>query len=60
MNLSCIIFESIKALQVKTCMLFNLDFYSNNILACFFFFFVIIDLYFLILAFIAQIFNHVA
>ena len=38
-------------------MLFNLDFANNNVLSCFFFFFLIIDLYFLIVAVIAQIFN---
>ena len=36
-------------------MLFNLDFANNTILSCFFFFFLIIDLYFLIPAVIAQI-----
>ena len=38
-------------------MLFNLDFASNTILSCFFFFFLIIDLYLLIYAAIAQIPN---
>ena len=41
-------------------MLFNLDFASNTILSCSFFFFLIIDLYFLIPAAIAQIFNPIA
>ena len=41
-------------------MIFNLYFASNTILSCFFFFFLIIDLYFLIPAAIAQIFNPVA
>ena len=41
-------------------MLFNLDFANNTILSCFFFFFLIIDLYFLIPAAIAQIFNPIA
>ena len=41
-------------------MLFNLDFANNTLLSCFFFFFLIIDLYFLIPAFIAQIFNPIA
>ena len=41
-------------------MLFHLDFANNTILSCFFFFFLIIDLYFLIRAAIAQIFNPVA
>ena len=38
----------------------NLDFANNRILSCFFFFFLIIDLYFLIQAVIAQIFNPIA
>ena len=41
-------------------MLFNLDFANNTILLCFFFFSLIIDLYFLIPAVIAQIFNPIA
>ena len=41
-------------------MLFNLDFASNTILPCFLFFFLIIGLYFLISAVIAQIFNPIA
>ena len=41
-------------------MLINLDFANNTILSCFFFFFLIIDLYFLISAVIAQIFNLIA
>ena len=44
---------------MKTFMLFNLDFVSNTILCCFSFFFLIIDLYFLITAAIAQIFNAI-
>ena len=40
--------------------LFNLDFASNTILLCFFYFFLIIELYFLIPAVIAQIFNPTA
>ena len=55
-----LIFESIKVLEIKTSMLFNLDFANNTILSCFFFFFLIIDLYFLIPAVIAQIFNPIA
>ena len=39
--------------------LFNLDFANDNILS-WFFFFLIIDLYFLIQAFITQIFNTIA
>ena len=38
----------------------NLDFANNTILSCFFFFFLIIDLYFLITATVAQIFNRIA
>ena len=41
-------------------MLFNLDFGNKAILSCFFFFFWIIDLYFLVSAVIAQIFNPFA
>ena len=41
-------------------MLFNLDFANNTVLSCFFFYFLIIDLYFLILAAITQIFNCIA
>ena len=41
-------------------MLFNLDYLNNTILPCFFFFFLIIDLYFLISAIIAHIFNPIA
>ena len=40
-------------------MLFNLEFSYNTILSCFFFFFLSIDLYFLIPAVIAQIFNPI-
>ena len=49
--------ELIGALQIKTSILFNLDFANNTILSWFFFFFLIIDLYFLIPAVIAQMFN---
>ena len=38
-------------------MLINLDFVANIILSCFFYFFLINDIYFLILAAIAQILN---
>ena len=41
-------------------MLFSLDFANNTILSCFFFFFLTIDLYFLISAAIAQIFDLIA
>ena len=59
-NLSWLITESIKALEIKTFILFNLDFANNTIWSCFFFFFSIIDFYFLIPAAIAQIFNPIA
>ena len=52
-------FESIKSLEIKTFMLFNLDF-ANDIILCFFLFFLFIDLYFLIPAFITQTFNPIA
>ena len=52
--------ESIKALEIEISLLFNLDFANNIILSGFFFFFLIIDLYFLIPAAIAQIFNCIA
>ena len=41
-------------------MLFNSNFAKNTILSYFFLFLLIIDLYFLIPAIIAQIFNHIA
>ena len=51
-------FESIKALEIKTSLQFNLDFANNTILLCLFFFFlIIINLYFLIPAVIAQTIN---
>ena len=55
-TLSWLKFGLFKALEIKTFMLFNLDFASNTILSCFYLFFLIIDLYFLI----AQIFNPIA
>ena len=54
------LYESNKALEIKTSVLFNLVFAHNFILSCFFFFFSIIDLYFLTTAVIAQIFNPTA
>ena len=50
----------IKALEVNTSMLCNLDFPNNTILSCFFFFFLIIDLYLLTPAAVEQIFNPIA
>ena len=58
MNSSQVIFESIKALEIKTSMIFNLGFANNTTLSCFFFF-LIIGLYCLILAVITQIFNPI-
>ena len=43
-----LIYESIKDLEIKTSMLFNLVFASNYILSCFFSFFLVIDLCILI------------
>ena len=54
-NLPCLIYELIKALEIRTLMVFNLAFPSNTILSCFFFFFFIIDLQFLITAVIIKI-----
>ena len=53
---SWLIFEWIKALEIETSIIFNLDFACNTILLCLFFFFLIIDLYFFISASIAQIY----
>ena len=50
----------IKALEIKTSVLFNLNFANNTVLSCLFFFFLIIELYFVIAAVIAQIFNPIA
>ena len=49
-------YESIKDLEIRNSIVFNLSFPNNTILLCFFFFFFIIDWYFLVLAVIAQIF----
>ena len=51
--------NQLRALGFKTSMVFNLDFVSNTILTLFFLFFLIIDLYFLIPAVIAQEFNPI-
>ena len=59
-NLPWLITESIKVLEIKTSILFNLDFASNTIELCFSFLFLIIDLWFLIPLVIAQIFNPIA
>ena len=55
-NSSWLIHESIKVLEIRTSIEFNVSFHNNTISSCFFFFLFIIDLYFLILAMIAQIF----
>ena len=52
--------EPSKSLEIKTSMLFNFAFAKNTYLSCFFFFFLIIDLYFLITAVTANIFNPIA
>ena len=49
-------YELTKDLEIKTSIVSNLVFPKNAIWSCFFFF-LIIDIYFLILAAIAQIFN---
>ena len=51
--------ESIKALEIKTSMLFNLVFTNNNTLSCFFLSSLFIDLYFLISAAITKSFNPI-
>ena len=48
----------IKALEIKTSVLFNLDFAKNTVLSCFFS--LIINLYFLIPVVTAQMFNLIA
>ena len=53
-------FESVKALEIKTAMIFNLGFVNDPVLLCLFFFFLIIDLYFLLTAVTTQIFNLIA
>ena len=47
-------------MEIKNSALFSLDFDNNTILSCFVFYFKIIDLYILIPAAIAQIFNPIA
>ena len=53
-------YQSIKALENRTWIVFNLVFANNTILSCFFFFFSIIDLYFLIPTVKAEAFNPIA
>ena len=52
--------ESIKALEIKTSIIFYLAFARSTILLCFFFFFLVIDLNFLIPAINTEIFITVA
>ena len=54
-NLSWLILESNKALEIKTFILFYLDFAGISILSCFYF--LIIDLHFLIASAITQVFS---
>ena len=56
-NSSWLIYESIKDLEIKPLIMFGLVFVRKTILLYFFLFFLIIDLYFLIPAVIAQICN---
>ena len=50
----------IKPLEIRTSVLFNLNFANNTVLSCLFLFFLIIDLYFVIAAVIVQIFDPIA
>ena len=50
-------FQSIKVLEIEASMQFNFDFANNTVLPCLFFFFLIMELYFLISAAIAHMFN---
>ena len=59
-NLLWLIYESIKALETRTSIAFNLAFHSNTVLSCFFLFYLIIDSHFLILAVITLICNPTA
>ena len=52
--------ESIKAIKIKSSMLFNLDSANNTILSCFFLFLLIISLCFLIPAATEKVFNLIA
>ena len=53
-------YESIRDLEIKISMLFDLVLANNTILLCLFFLFLIIDFYFSNPAGIAQIFNSIA
>ena len=52
--------QLIKALKIKTSLVFSLAFANRTILSCFFLFVLIMDLSFLISAFNAQSFNPTA
>ena len=52
--------SQLKRQKLRLLVVLNLVFTNNTILSCFLFFFFIIDLYFLIPAFIAQIFKPTA
>ena len=58
-NSSWVIYESIKAITLKTSIVFNFAFANNTILLYFFLFF-LNDLYFWVPAVNAQIFNYIA
>ena len=60
MNLSWLIYESIKALEIKIQKIFSLSFASNAIYDVFFLFFFIIDLNFLIPLLTVHKFNATA
>ena len=60
MNSSWLIFESVKALEIRTSILFNLDFANDIILSFFSLFFLFVNLYFLIPAVVTQVFNPIA
>ena len=55
-NSSWLIYELIKALDIKISIVLNWGFANNTILSCSFLFFFVIDLYFLIPVVTAQIF----
>ena len=59
-NSSCQIYKLIKALDIRTSIVFSFSFPKNTLLLYFFFFFFTIDLYFLIPAVIAQFFIPIA
>ena len=54
-----LILESVKHFETKASTIFNLDFANDNNLLGFFFFFLVTDLYFLVPAFVTQIFSPV-